>query len=197
MGRKQVIFIFFLFLIGAAIIFAMGIKVGEYLFENECQSILEQSMKKPSSQDKKIEGGKAEEEKNAEESQAPEVKETAALPNDAETAKTQVEPETKNKIKIEKSASNLGIKQITNEIKGKYTIQISSFQNELEAQQASYKLYSDGFKLAYYMESQIPNKGIWYRVGIGFFKKRESARIFAEMLKKQGKMESYIIRKID
>ena len=197
MGRKQVIFIFFLFLIGAAIIFAMGIKVGEYLLENDCQSILEQSVKKSSAQDKKTEEVKTDEDKTAPEAQAPEVKETTALPSDAETAKTQVEPETKNKIKIEKSASNLGIKQITNEIKGKYTIQISSFQNELEAQQASYKLYSDGFKLAYYMESQIPNKGIWYRVGIGFFKKRESARIFAEMLKKQGKMESYIIRKID
>jgi len=201
MGRKQVIFIFFLFLIGAAVIFAMGIKVGEYLFENECQSILEQSIKKPAAQDKKIDEGTTQEEKTtektAEETQSPETKETAALPSDTETPKAQPETDTKNKTKIEKSASNLGIKEITNEIKGKYTIQISSFQNELEAQQASYKLYSDGFKLAYYMESQIPNKGIWYRVGIGFFKKRESARIFAEMLKKQGKMESYIIRKID
>ena len=197
MGRKQVIFIFFLFLIGAAVIFAMGIKVGEYLFENECQSILEESMKKSSAQDKKTEEVKTDEDKTAPEAQTTEPKETAALTTDAETPKIKTEPETKSKTKIEKSASNLGIKEVTNEIRGKYTIQISSFQNELEAQQASYKLYNDGFKLAYYMESQIPNKGIWYRVGIGFFKKRESARIFAEMLKKQGKMESYIIRKID
>ncbi|MCX6111975.1 MAG: SPOR domain-containing protein [Proteobacteria bacterium] len=186
MGRKQVIFIFFLFLIGAAVIFAMGIKVGEYLFENECQSILEESTKKASAQDKKTEEVKPAEENTTTEAKTSEVKEAAVQP---------LEPE--NKTKIEKSSSNLGIKEITNEIKGKYTIQISSYQDELEAQQASYKLYSDGFKLAYYMESQIPNKGIWYRVGIGFFKKRESARIFAEMLKKQGKIESYIIRKID
>jgi cell division septation protein DedD len=175
MGRKEVFFIFFLFLIGAAVIFAMGVKVGEYLFENECQTILEESLKKAKVADERP--------------QEPEQT----------VAQVQVQPETPEQgIKNEEqTASSLGIKEITDEIKGKYTIQISSYQDELEAQQVSYQLYSSGFKLAYYMEAEIPNKGIWYRVGIGFFKKRESARIFAEMLKKQGKIESYIIRKID
>jgi cell division protein FtsN len=174
MGRKEVFFIFFLFLIGAAVIFAMGVKVGEYLFENECQTILEESLKKAKVVDEK-----------------PQEPETTAA------AQVQVQAPEQDIKKEEPTGSELGIKEITDEIKGKYTIQISSYQDELEAQQVSYQLYSSGFKLAYYMEAEIPNKGIWYRVGIGFFKKRESARIFAEMLKKQGKIETYIIRKID
>ena len=194
MGRREVLFIFFLFLIGGAVIFAMGIKVGEYLFENECQAILEQSVKKAPANVEKTEEA-------AVPAQAPSDEPTQVADTEAtkpETTKSA--PETKKPEKMEKwekSSANLGIKEITNEIKNKYTIQISSYQSEMEAQQAAYQLYSSGFKLAYYMESEIPNKGIWYRVGIGFFKKRESARIFAEMLKKQGKVETYIIRKID
>lgn len=196
MGRKEILLIFFLFLIGAGVIFAMGIKVGEYLFENECQTILEESIKKASIQDKNIEE-QTSTEQTTQATQTENITEQAVTPK-TETVVPEIEIKPKDKIeKIGKSPSNMSIKEITEEIKGKYTIQISSYQNELEAQQVAYKLYSDGFKLAYYMEAEIPNKGIWYRVGIGFFKKRESARIFAEMLKKQSKIESYIIRKID
>ncbi|MEI6079226.1 MAG: SPOR domain-containing protein [bacterium] len=193
MGRREVLFIFFLFLIGGAVIFAMGIKVGEYLFENECQAILEQSVKKAPANIEKTAEEAAPAQATAENTQV-------AEPEAANPETTKAAPEAKKPEKMEKwekSSANLGIKEITNEIREKYTIQISSYQSEMEAQQAAYQLYSSGFKLAYYMESEIPNKGIWYRVGIGFFKKRESARIFAEMLKKQGKVESYIIRKID
>jgi cell division protein FtsN len=51
--------------------------------------------------------------------------------------------------------------------------------------------------MAYYMEAEIPGKGLWYRVGIGFFDKKSSADMFAEMLKKQGKITSYLIRRVD
>ncbi|MEI6092291.1 MAG: SPOR domain-containing protein [bacterium] len=205
MGRKEILLIFFLFLIGAGVIFAMGIKVGEYLFENECPTILEESIKKSSVQEKATQEtvttddtASAEQIKTDIPTETPKIEQTKS---ESEPKINENEKKAKGKVdkaeKTDKAPSNMSIKEITQEIKGKYTIQISSYQDELEAQQVAYKLYSSGFKLAYYMEAEIPNKGIWYRVGIGFFKKRESARIFAEMLKKQNKIDSYIIRIVD
>jgi cell division protein FtsN len=97
----------------------------------------------------------------------------------------------------ESEMEHLGITKITDDIKNKYTVQISAHRDEAEAKQIASDLYVAGFKSSYYLKTEIPNKGTWYRVGIGFFPKKDSAELFADMLKKQGKISSYIIRKID
>jgi len=112
--------------------------------------------------------------------------------------KSPIEEKEATKTQLEDSElEHLGITKITDDIKNKFTVQISAHRDEAEAKQIASDLYVAGFKSSYYLKTEIPNKGTWYRVGIGFFPKKESAELFADMLKKQEKISSYIIRKID
>ena len=190
MSKKELFFIFMLFIIGGTVIFAFGVKVGEYLFESECQSIVDSAVVEEETLTPEIQEVEEikviEEEEDQDEKQ---IKDAQRIIDNEKAGKKR----TDEKI----SAYTLGIREITSEIKGKYTIQISSYQNEASAQEEAYRLYLAGFKLAYYMEADIPGRGTWYRVGIGFFTKLSNAKIFAEILKKQNKIQTYIIRKVD
>lgn len=198
MGKKELFFIFMLFVIGGTVIFAFGVKVGEYLFENECQSIVDNSLNAAQEQEKEPLQAQPQEEV-LEEVEEIQIKEEDTDERQIRDAQKIIDDERAGTKRTDKeiSAYTLGIREITSEIKGKYTIQISSYQDETSAQEEAYRLYLAGFKLAYYMESEIPGKGTWYRVGIGFFTKLSNAKIFAEMLKKQNKIQTYIIRKVD
>ena len=171
--RREIVLIFMLLLIGGAVIFSLGIRVG--------QSVLCKNGA-PAKEEIKL-SNLYDSSTNYDDNKLPEKTDTAPTPK--------VEKEEKE------TKTELGIKEITNDIKGKYTIQISSHQDEQEAKKAAAELYQSGYKLAYYMEAEVAGKGMWYRVGIGFFKQKASAETFAEMLKKQGKIASYLIRKID
>ncbi len=171
--RREIILIFMLLLVGGAVIFSLGIKVGQgFLCKNNT----------PAKEEVKL-NNIYDSSENYDDNKLPEK-----TPPALEQKVVQTEAETK---------TELGIKEITDDIKGKYTIQISSHQDEEEAKRVAAELYKSGYKLAYYMEAEVPGKGMWYRVGIGFFKQKSSAETFAEMLKKQGKIASYLIRKID
>lgn len=175
--RREIVLIFMLLLIGGAVIFSLGIKVGQgFLCKNNA----------PAKEEVKL-NNIYDSSENYDDNKLPE-KTAPAL--EQKTAKAEIETTKETK-------TELGIKEITNEIKGKYTIQVSSHQDEEEAKRVAAELYKSGYKLAYYMEAEVPGKGMWYRVGIGFFKQKSSAETFAEMLKKQGKIASYLIRKID
>lgn len=171
---REIILIFLLLLVGGALLFSLGIKVGQNVL---CKNVMVPK----------------EEVKLA---AAPQNYDDNKLPEKVEkpVAVEEVKPEAKPETETEAS---LAIREITSDIKGKYTIQISSHQNEDEAKKIAGDLYKSGYKLAYYMEADVPGKGTWYRVGIGFFKQKSSAETFAEMLKKQGKIPGYMIRKID
>lgn len=93
-------------------------------------------------------------------------------------------------------ASSLNLKTLSSGMKGKYTVQVGAFRSEYDAQQLTFSLYQDGFKDSYYRAIKIKGKGIWYRVGIGFFSRRSSAEVFANMLLNKAKIKSYIIRKL-
>ena len=173
--KREIILIFLLLLVGGAVIFSLGIKIG--------QSLISNNGLKPTKEEVKL-SNIYETEQNYDDNKMPE-KTVAKTTNDA------VVEEKTDKV------TALSIKEITDDIKGKFTIQISSHQSEDEAKKAASELYKSGYKLAYYMEAEVPGKGTWYRVGIGFFKQKNSAETFAEMLKKQGKIASYLIRKID
>lgn len=171
---REIVLIFLLLLVGGAVIFSLGIKVG--------QNVLPKNAVAPKEEVKLENTNEAA--GNYEDNNLPEA----------------TKPEVKQEVAPEKEMpkeEQLGIQEITSEIKGKYTIQISSHQSEGEAKKAASALYKSGYKIAYYMEADLPGKGTWYRVGIGFFKQKSSAETFAEMLKKQGKITSYLIRKID
>jgi len=173
--RGELLFLFILFIIGGALIFAVGIRMGKDILQNDCQNILEENQKKINELESKT------------------IEEKDVNTDDATTPQDQ--PQEINT--TAKPSTELGIKEVSKSIKNKYTIQISSHQDEEEAKREAGELYEQGYKLAYYMEAEVPGKGTWYRVGMGFFDKKSGAEMFAEMLKKQGKITSYIIKKID
>lgn len=190
--KGELLLLFLLFVIGGGLIFAVGVRIGKNILQNDCQAIIEDNQKR-------IEELEAKKTASIEEEAEPvePVKEDEPEPEKIIISTTKTKKVEKQPKPTVNNKDELGIKEITNEIRGKYTIQISSYQDEEEAQREANALYSDGYKLAYYMEAEVPNKGIWYRVGVGFFEKKTSAQMFADMLKKQGKITSYLIRRVD
>jgi cell division protein FtsN len=85
----------------------------------------------------------------------------------------------------------------TKDTKGKYTVQIDAYQDKDDAEKRTLELYNSGYKLVYYTKVEIPEKGTWFRVGIGFFKLRSDAEKFGEMLKSKDEVTNYIVRKVD
>ena len=65
---------------------------------------------------------------------------------------------------------------------GRYTIQIGAFQKEGEAKQIVNKLKSKGYP-AFIKTAEVPGKGTWYRVRIGTFSTRVTAKLYAGNLK--------------
>lgn len=78
---------------------------------------------------------------------------------------------------------------------GKYTLQVGSHRTQAEAVGQVKELKAEGFD-AFYVEVQIPNKGTWYRVGMGVFATKEMAEKTAATWKKTKKLPSFIVQKV-
>ena len=65
---------------------------------------------------------------------------------------------------------------------GRYTVQIAAFQKEEEAKQIVNNLKSKGYP-AFIKTAEVPGKGTWYRVRIGTFTARVTAKLYANNLK--------------
>jgi len=184
--KSEIFIIFLLFIFIAVLLFSVGIMIGKKLLENECKIMLEET------------------EKSLKDCLSNEIKDNLELTDkiiNKESEKPDIYSNNKAEAKVELKEENikkieLRINEISDELKNKFSIQVSAFQDEIEAQKLSSKLYSLGYKSVYYIPVQIPSKGIWYRVNIGLFPKKNSAEVFAEMLKKQGIIDSYIIRQL-
>lgn len=190
--KSEIFIIFLLFIFCGVLVFSVGIMTGKKMLEHECKIMLENSKSEllnPSL-----------EEANIIDDNQVEKPTTELLNNKNTESKTEltieeVKPETITKTNNEENIE-LAIKEVTEDIKNKFTVQISAFQNEMEAKKEALKIYKLGYKSVYYMPVKLAQKGIWYRIGVGFFPKKDSAEIFAELLKRQGIIESYLIRKI-
>ncbi|MBN1114905.1 MAG: SPOR domain-containing protein [Oligoflexia bacterium] len=204
--RSEIFIMFLLLLFSGMLVFSIGIMVGKKLLENECRLILEDNLNKLKECQSNVEVKTAAEEVTGKEEAKPEEPETLKpiqrpkpKPEIEKAEDTPKQPVVSDEVEVtpEQEKQHLAIREISDEIRNKYTVQVSAHRDEKEASRITYDLYKLGFKSAYYMESQIPNKGTWYRVGIGFFSKYDSAVKFAEMLKQNDKITSYIIRKIE
>lgn len=173
---KEIIALFGVLLIFAVLIFSTGILIGKKILEKDCQLIIE-------NQEQKLKKCLKNEEEIKKENNLQEKKD--------EEQKTQDYEE-----EIKPTYSNLAIQENSKDIKGKHTVQIASYQSEYKAQRIAYELFQKGYKSSYYTKADLKEKGIWYRVGVGFFDNYNSAKIFANILKKQGIIETYIIRKV-
>lgn len=215
-GRNEIFIVFLLLIFTSLLLFSVGVMIGKRLLENECKLILEDEQKKlelcqkdtelkvkaasiPASQpsnpvlENTVPSAVTAETKQT---QAPVTVPATQLPTTTKAEAKAKTTEVEQKVP-ETNPAQLGIKEITSDIKGKYTVQVGAYKDELEAQQLAYSLYNLGFKSAYYIETELPNKGVWYRVGIGFFDKKPSADLFGEMLRKQNRISSYIVRKVE
>jgi cell division septation protein DedD len=66
--------------------------------------------------------------------------------------------------------------------KGLYTIQVASIKDVRAAERLVAKLKKKGYP-AYQVKAEIPNKGLWYRVRVGSYAKREAAEPILKRLK--------------
>lgn len=82
-------------------------------------------------------------------------------------------------------------------VKERFTIQVYSFNNEEDAKSKVLSLQSQGYKQVFYVETQIPGRGKWYRVGIGFYNNIDEAKVMAKKLKEKNTISSFVIRKIE
>ena len=76
--------------------------------------------------------------------------------------------------------------------KGAFSIQVASIKDEASADRLVVKLRMKGYP-AYQIRAEIPDKGIWYRVRVGPYAKREAAEPVLGRLKNE-KLSGFIIK---
>ncbi|HEX5036839.1 MAG TPA: SPOR domain-containing protein [bacterium] len=76
--------------------------------------------------------------------------------------------------------------------KGKFTIQVGSYQSSNEASAALRGWKKKGYS-AYTAVGTIPDKGTWYRVRIGGFPSREEAQKFLDKFKAKEKASALVV----
>jgi cell division septation protein DedD len=74
---------------------------------------------------------------------------------------------------------------------GKFTVQVSAFQNRAQADHLVSNLKNKGYD-AYIAQATIPGKGVWYRVRIGKYPNRDAAQSTANTLKRKEGISTYV-----
>lgn len=77
---------------------------------------------------------------------------------------------------------------------GDYTLQLSSFQDRLEAEQFSKKLRDAGLEVRI-VPAQIPNRGLWFRVRLGSYESWEQAVAAKEAFEREHDLIAYVARR--
>ena len=75
---------------------------------------------------------------------------------------------------------------------GSFTTQVSSSQNIADSTKRAEDLKAAGFQ-ARVVKVDVPKRGTWYRVQVGFFSSRKEAEVFAAQMKSQGAATDVII----
>lgn len=78
------------------------------------------------------------------------------------------------------------------EPKGKFTIQVGSYQSSQEATQTMNQWKKKGYQ-AFLATGNVPGKGVWYRVRIGGFATRDEASKYLEKLKQKEKASAIVV----
>lgn len=77
--------------------------------------------------------------------------------------------------------------------KAKFTLQLSSFRDRVEADSFFDKLESSGY-VPYIVEADVPNKGIWYRVRLGAYESYEAAISAKQEFERKQHIIAYVTR---
>jgi cell division protein FtsN len=68
-------------------------------------------------------------------------------------------------------------------VPGSYTLQVGAFKSVAEATERVAVLRRKGVKDAHYFAAQVPDKGTWYRVGIGSYSGKQQAEAAGKSLR--------------
>jgi len=78
--------------------------------------------------------------------------------------------------------------------KKRYTLQVSAFQSKTEADQVMKKLQKNGYR-PYVVASNLPRRGVWYRVRLGTYKSWDQAVVAKEKFEEKIDMTAYVSRR--
>jgi len=91
-------------------------------------------------------------------------------------------------------AQSLPVKKLKSAavVSGRYTVQVSSFKDMKYAEKLASKLEKKGYP-TFIKSVQLSNGQIWYRVNIGKYPDRDSAKSFAQMLQAKETLKTMVI----
>lgn len=75
--------------------------------------------------------------------------------------------------------------------KGNYTVQVGSYRNKKQADLLIDTLNKKGFR-AYLVKTDLPNKGLRYRVRMGYFSTRKEAEKLSSEIRTKDKLQNYV-----
>ena len=76
----------------------------------------------------------------------------------------------------------------------RYTLQLSAFQDKAEAEEFMQKLQANG-ESPYLVPTQIPERGLWYRVRVGNYQNWEEAVNAKERFEREQQVIAYVAKK--
>jgi len=76
---------------------------------------------------------------------------------------------------------------------GTFTLQLSAFQDKMEAKQFMQNLQGNGLK-PYMVPAKIPNRGVWYRVRVGSYATWDEALAAKQAFEKKQQIIAYVAR---
>ncbi len=107
-----------------------------------------------------------------------------------EVKQEKVEGERKSFTAFDKSAAS--VFRIKSSANSEYTLQISSYPDEVAAVQVVEEWKRKGY-MAFLSVEDIPDKGKWYRVNVGNFGDEKSAEEFAKKLQEKENVEPRVV----
>lgn len=96
---------------------------------------------------------------------------------------------------LKEPVDSFQVSQKSNDMQGKYTIQLYSNQSKSAAEDFADPFIIKGYNVVI-NEVTIPSKGTWYRVSIGVFETIEEAKAYLGAEKKLFQSEDYIIQQL-
>ncbi len=85
------------------------------------------------------------------------------------------------------------VKKAVFQPKGKYTIQLASFQKQRDAENLVKKLQVSGYE-AYLTEADLETKGLWYRVRVGRFQVNYQAQELIKRIQMQTGLKGFLAK---
>ncbi len=121
-----------------------------------------------------------------------EEKEVTVTEGEGKRPEIEGKEEEKNKVAMIEEPKGLAIPE-GNLPTGRYTLNIASFRDKANADRLMKELGDKGYE-AFVEKTDIPGKGIWYRVAVGRFSSQGEALAFARGLKEKGINYSFVRR---